>query len=133
MPYSILAPVTIVLPIEQKDGVLTVVKSEKLIKDGYREFGKWMEEAEQTWITKRKDKAAKQNLYQRLDYQKELTRQDLQVRRYLVLYNHSGMNVGGCVTTTGGQRADLVHRGRKALLGGLQRPREEAELRRRRS
>lgn len=51
-----------------------------------------MEEAEQTWITKRKDKAAKQNLYQRLDYQKELTRQDLR-QRYLVLYNHSGMNV----------------------------------------
>jgi len=92
VPYSILTPVTIVLPIEQKDGVLTVVKADKLVRDGYREFGKWMEEAEQTWIAKRKDKAAKQNLYQRLDYQKELTRQDLR-QRYLVLYNHSGMNV----------------------------------------
>jgi hypothetical protein len=51
-----------------------------------------MAEAEQTWNTKRGDKAAKQNLYQRLDYQKELTRQDLR-QRYLVLYNHSGMNV----------------------------------------
>jgi hypothetical protein len=38
------------------------------------------------------DKADKQSLYQRLDYQKELTRQELR-QRHLVLYNAAGTNV----------------------------------------
>jgi type I restriction-modification system DNA methylase subunit len=92
VPYSLLDPVTVVLPIEETQGALSVVTSAQLMNDGYREFGKWMQKAEGIWNTKRKDKADKQNLYERLDYQKELTRQVFS-QRHLVLYNHSGMNV----------------------------------------
>jgi hypothetical protein len=92
VPYSLLTPVTVVLPIEEKNGSLFVRTAEQLVKEGYREFGKWMKEAENLWNTKREDKADKQNVYERLDYQKELTRQEFR-QRYLVLYNHSGMNV----------------------------------------
>ncbi len=92
VPYSLLAPVTVVLPIEEKDHSLSVITAEELMREGHREFGKWMKDAEEIWNTKRKDKVDKQNLYERLDYQRELTRQEFR-QRYLVLYNHSGMNV----------------------------------------
>jgi hypothetical protein len=92
VPFALMTPVTVVLPLELQEGVLTVVEAEALTKSGYREFGKWMQTAEGLWNTRRQDKAGKQTLYQRLDYQKELTRQRLD-QRYLVLYNHSGMNV----------------------------------------
>jgi hypothetical protein len=92
VPFALLTPVTIVLPIESKDGSLRILNAEELISEGYREFGKWMQEAERCWNLKRKEKAGKQDLYQWLDYQSKLTRQQLK-QRYLVLYNHSGMNV----------------------------------------
>jgi type I restriction-modification system DNA methylase subunit len=92
VPFALIKTVPVVLPVYRKNGSLSLVTSERLMKDGYRNFGKWIERAETLWKTKRKDKAGRQNLYQRLDYQKELTRQNLD-ERYLVLYNHSGMNV----------------------------------------
>jgi hypothetical protein len=96
VPFAIIKTVPVVLPVYRKNGTLTVVTSERLMKDGYRNFGKWVEQAETLWKTKRKDKAERQSLYQRLDYQRELTRQNLD-DRYLVLYNHSGMNVAAAV------------------------------------
>ena len=107
VPYSLLTPVTVVLPIEEKDGSLEVLTSEQLMSEGYREFGKWMHDAENLWNTKRKDKADKQTLYERLDYQKELTRQDFR-QRHLVLYNHSGMNVAAAYFDRNNQVAPFI-------------------------
>lgn len=96
VPYSLLTPVPVVLPIENRHGSLYVLTADQLTNEGYREFGKWMHEAERTWKLKRKDKADKQTLYERLDYQRELTRQEFG-QRFLVLYNHSGMNVAAAL------------------------------------
>jgi hypothetical protein len=92
VPYSLVETVNVVLPIIEKHGKLHIIKSDELMAKGYRNFGKWMKDAEDLWNTKREDKADKQDIYERLDYQKELTRQDLN-QNFLVLYNHSGMNV----------------------------------------
>jgi hypothetical protein len=107
VPFALLTPVTVVLPIQVKNGLLSVLTAEKLMKEGYREFGKWMQEAERIWNEKRGDKAAKQNLYERLDYQKELTRQDFR-QRYLVLYNHSGMNVAATFFDRGAESIPFI-------------------------
>jgi Eco57I restriction-modification methylase len=107
VPYSLLTPVTVVLPIEEKHGSLEVLTADQLMSEGYREFGKWMQEAESLWNTKRKDKADKQTLYERLDYQKELTRQEFR-QRYLVLYNHSGMNVAASYFDRNNQVAPFI-------------------------
>lgn len=107
VPYSMLDPVTVVLPIQERHGALEVVTSAQLMKDGYREFGKWMKEAENVWNTRRKDKADKQNIYERLDYQKELTRQEFS-QRHLVLYNHSGMNVAAAYFDRHNQTAPFI-------------------------
>jgi len=92
VPFALLKTVPVVLPLYNNNGDLQLVLAEKLMKDGYRNFAKWMQQAETLWDTKRKDKASRQNLYEWLDYQSKLTRQSLD-DRYLVLYNHSGMNV----------------------------------------
>ncbi|HEY2392744.1 MAG TPA: N-6 DNA methylase [Candidatus Angelobacter sp.] len=92
VPYVHLPPATVVLPIEEKNGLLVVVEATQLMKEGYREFGRWMQTAEKLWGEKRGDKADKQTLYERLDYQKGLTIQSLS-HRHLVLYNAAGTNV----------------------------------------
>ncbi len=107
VPFALLTPVTVVLPIQVKNGLLSVLTAEKLMREGHREFGKWMQEAERIWKEKRGDKAAKQNLYERLDYQKELTRQDFR-QRFLVLYNHSGMNVAATFFDRGAEPIPFI-------------------------
>ncbi len=92
LPYAIDTPARVVLPVQEKHGALDVITSEKMKAQGYREFAKWMSNAEQLWATKRADKASKQTAYQRLAYQGGLSAQNL-TQRYLVLYNAEGTNV----------------------------------------
>jgi hypothetical protein len=92
LPFALLAPATIVVPVVDKNGELSVLTSEGLHDRGFREFGKWMRQVEETWTAKRDKKADKQTVYERLDYQKELTEQNLN-DRHLVLYSTSGTNI----------------------------------------
>jgi|HubBroStandDraft_5_1064220.scaffolds.fasta_scaffold03652_5 hypothetical protein len=92
LPFTLLKPAPVVLPIVVKHGLISVRESEALERDGFRKFGKWMREGERIWKEKREAKADKQDLYERLDYQKELSSQELG-HRYLVLFNKSGTNV----------------------------------------
>ena len=92
LPFAVMAPATVVLPIQSHDGALSVVKAESLMNEGYRDFGKWMQKAEITWAEKRGDKAERQTAYERLDYQRGVTSQSL-AQRYLLLYNAEGTNV----------------------------------------
>ncbi|MBS1767903.1 MAG: SAM-dependent DNA methyltransferase, partial [Acidobacteria bacterium] len=92
LPFTLMKPTLVLLPLEAKHGALTIQTSEQLSKGGFREFGKWMRKAEGIWRDKRGSKADKQSLHERLDYQRELTRQSF-LDKHLVLYNHSGTNV----------------------------------------
>lgn len=92
LPFASASPATVVLPVKEKDGNLSVIRADKLKADGYREFAKWMLTAEEIWNDKRKEKADKQSLYERLEYQGGLSAQHFS-HRYLVLYNAEGTNV----------------------------------------
>jgi hypothetical protein len=92
LPFVTLVPAWVVLPIEEQGGQLSVVESDRLMKQGYRHFGKWMNQVEKLWATKRAEKAAKETVYGWLDYQGKLTAQNLR-HRHLVLYNAAGTNV----------------------------------------
>jgi hypothetical protein len=107
VPYSLLTPVTVALPIESINGSLKVVNANLLRKEGYREFGKWMKTAEDLWHQKRGEKADKQSVYERLDYQGELTTQSLS-HHHLVLYNHSGTNVAAAYFNRHNQVAPFI-------------------------
>ena len=92
LPFAVLSPATIVVPVEADRGSLHVRTAEQLRKDGYREMASWMRKVEIIWKEKRKDKAASQSIYQWLDYQGKLTAQNLN-HQHMVLYNAAGTNI----------------------------------------
>jgi hypothetical protein len=96
LPFALLSPSPILLPCETKGSTLTVLTADDLRSKGYREFAKWVHEAESIWNAARKQKAEKQTLYERLDYHAGLSCQTLSAP-YLVLYNAAGTNISAAV------------------------------------
>jgi len=96
VPFALASPPAILLPCETSQGSLTVLTADELRRKGYREFAKWMHEAETIWNAARKQKAEKQTVYEWLDYHGKLTVQNLS-RPYLVLYNAAGTNISAAV------------------------------------
>ncbi len=91
LPFALLEPATIVLPLEESNGSYYTLTTEALKRKGYREFAKWMEQAEKIWEEKRGVKTS-HTLLQWLDYSGKLTSQS-PAHRHLVLYNAAGTNV----------------------------------------
>jgi hypothetical protein len=97
LPFTLLKPVPVVLPIIVKNNLISVRDSKALNEEGFRHLAEWMSDGEKIWGEKREAKADRQNLYERLDYQRELSSQELS-HRYLVVFNKSGTNVSAaCV------------------------------------
>jgi hypothetical protein len=92
LPFVVLEPTTVVLPIESSDGSYHTVATQVLKRNGYREFAKWMASVEAIWDDKRGAKSGKQSVLERLDYQRGISSQSLR-DRHLVLYNAAGTNV----------------------------------------
>ena len=91
LPFALLDPSLVVLPLEESNGVYYTMTTRTIRRKGYREFAKWMEEAEEIWEKKRGAKTS-HDLLQWLDYSGTLTSQS-PVQLHLVLYNASGTNV----------------------------------------
>lgn len=96
LPFALIDPPAILLPCEARDSSLTVLTADALRHRGYREFARWMHEAESLWNAARKQKAERQTVYEWLDYQGKLTDQNLS-HPYLVLYNAAGTNIAAAV------------------------------------
>ncbi len=92
LPFALREPLSVLLPIEESNGVYYTLTVSALRRKGHREFARWMERAEHIWAEKRGAKAAAQTLLQRLDYQRGLTAQSPK-HRHLVLYNAAGTSV----------------------------------------
>ena len=92
LPFLMLPPALIAIPVEREEDHFRVMTAENLRKQGFRGIAKWMMKVEEIWEEKRGDKADRQSIYERLDYQKELTVQSVS-SRYLVLYNAAGTNL----------------------------------------
>lgn len=96
LPFFVSDPPMIILPVVIDQTGTRVWDSRQLKDDGLRHLGDWVEEASALWDQHRRKKAERQSLYQRLDYQRGLTSQDLSAP-YLVLYNASGTDVSAAV------------------------------------
>jgi SAM-dependent methyltransferase len=92
LPFALLSPSTTVMPLAANGPKGEVWEAAILKREGYREFARWMEEAEQVWTKKRDKKAENLSLYERLDYQGNLTSQRLG-DEHIVFYNAAGTNV----------------------------------------
>lgn len=92
MPFVVLTPAPIVLPVLINDNRLTMAEAATLKRKGFRKIAVWMEKAEKIWKDKRGQKAGVQTIYEWLDYQGKLTAQALDGES-IVLYNAAGTNV----------------------------------------
>lgn len=92
LPFLMLPPALIVVPVERDSGALKVLTAEELNKKGYREMSHWMRKTEKIWDEKRAEKSDKQSIYEWLDYQGKLSVQTLG-SKFLVLYNAAGTNL----------------------------------------
>ena len=91
LPFCLLPPSTVVLPLEEDQGKYYTINARLLRHKGYREFAKWMEAAEAQWALGRGAKTS-HSLLEWLDYSGKLTSQKPS-QRHLVLYNAAGTNV----------------------------------------
>lgn len=91
LPFVMLEPASIVLPLDEEHGAYHTLTTGELRRKGYREFAKWMEQAEEIWKRKRGAKTS-HTLLEWLDYSSKLTAQS-PAHRHLVLFNKSGTNV----------------------------------------
>lgn len=107
LPFVTLDAARLVLPIAEKDGELSVVTSEALLEKGFRKVGKWMETAEEIWREKRGSKADNQTVYEWLDYQGKLSKQNL-YDNHLVLYATSGTNLSAAYVDRESYKLRLV-------------------------
>jgi len=79
-----------VLPVKPTRSGFTFVRAD-LARGSCPFLAKWLEKAERLWTEKRKEKK-KFDIYQWIDYNKKLTRQNPK-KRYKVVYNETGKDV----------------------------------------
>jgi hypothetical protein len=108
LPFKLLAPTTVVLPVITIDDGQLKVSSATTLKDlGYPEVADWMAQVEACWVDKRKDKATRQTVYEWLNYHNKLTNQAL-TANFLVLYNAAGTNLVAVVVERDSLRAPFI-------------------------
>jgi len=85
-----------VLPVEPTGDKYHLVRSNEAQRKGYSGLKNWLVNAERVWKEKRREKANKMDLYQRLDYARGLSGQSSKAK-FKVLYNKSGTYLVSCV------------------------------------
>ena len=96
LPFAVIDLPMVILPVVIDEKGPRVWKASELKDEGLRDCGDWMKTASDHWDRLREKKADRQSVYQRLDYQKGLTSQDLSAP-HLVLYNAAGTNISAAV------------------------------------
>ena len=96
LPFHVCELPYVLLPVlKEKDGY-RLVKAQELRDKGYRGIAEWFSRAESEWNRARGNKADRQDLYQRLNYQNELMKQDPEAD-HIVLYNTAGTNISAAL------------------------------------
>lgn len=92
LPFGVLDYRAVVLPI-MPSGEKFVIHNAKWAKDnGYTDLAKWLETCEKEWKKRRKEKANKMSIYERLDHVHSLTYQHPNAK-YKVVYPTSATNL----------------------------------------
>jgi len=96
VPFGHLGYRMVILPIEPEGDHYRLLQIEDAWRGGYVYLAKWLEEVEKEWGKRRGLKAKRMTALQRLDYHRELTKQNPRVP-YRVIYAKSGTHVCACV------------------------------------
>ncbi len=95
LPFVVLDPPLVVLPIEQQSDGYRVLTPEALTQQGNRRMAQWMRTAGGHWAAA-KGKKDSMSLEASLDFQNKLSSQSA-TSRWLVLYNAAGMHVAAAM------------------------------------
>ena len=96
LPFAVIDPARIVLPVVIDEAGTHIWDVDQFLDEGWRNIMVWMEKAQKEWSLHRGRKSERMTVYQRLDYGKGLTSQDLSAP-FLVLYNGDGTNISASV------------------------------------
>jgi SAM-dependent methyltransferase len=96
LPFGLLDYRTVVLPIKESGDNFTMITAEQADKNGHQHLAAWLGRAEKEWKKRRKEKAKKMTIYQRLDHVRGLTQQSHQAK-YKVVYPMSATNLCSAV------------------------------------
>ncbi|MEZ4526138.1 MAG: N-6 DNA methylase [Desulfobacterales bacterium] len=107
LPFALYKPDLAVLPIITKTcrggkKEIKLYSARELLEEGYRDAAKWFVNAERIWDLEKTEKSKNMTINDRLDFQKGLIGQNLNVP-YLVLYNASAKDANAAVV----KRKDL--------------------------
>ncbi len=89
LPFGHLDYRLLVLPIEPEGDHYKLIDANGARQRGFLHLAQWLEKAEEEWARRRSAKAARMNVYERLDRFHALTAQSLQAE-YRIIYNTSG-------------------------------------------
>lgn len=89
VPFGHLEPLPIVCPIEPNANKYRLINSREAETRGFLNLQKWLSRAEKEWKERRREKAERMTIYERLDRQMGLTKQNPKAK-YKVIYNTSG-------------------------------------------
>ena len=105
VPFGHLPPRIAVLPIEPQVTNYRIVNSEEAERRGLHGLAEWLGKSEKEWEARRGAKAQKLSLYERLNYQKDLTEQNPR-KKFRVVYPMSATHLVSSVINL--QQEDLT-------------------------
>lgn len=96
LPFGQLRYRLVVVPVEPADHSYRLLSAEGARERGFLGLAQWLERAGTEWRSRRGEKAERMSLYQRLDYQKDLTSQNPHAK-HRVLYPSSATYLCACI------------------------------------
>lgn len=113
LPFGFLNYRPVVLPIKPSGEIFVMLEREYAEKEGLEHLAMWLRICEKEWRKRRKEKADKMSIYERLNHVRGMTQQHHKAR-YKVIYPTSATNLCGAVVenekisvSIGGQRITL--------------------------
>jgi len=96
LPFGFVDYRTVVLPIKESGENFIMITAKHAKENGYEHLAKWLEKCEHEWKKRRKEKAERMTIYQRLNHVCGLTQQRY-TAKYKVLYPTSATNLCSAV------------------------------------
>jgi len=109
LPFGHLEPLPTVLPIEPLKGGYRIINSQEAGQRGFVGLRNWLKEVESIWESSRKEKAAKESIYEWLDYRRKLSTQKPKANFKVLYPGPSATYVVSCVVSSKEKRVTKVN------------------------
>jgi len=96
LPFCHLPPNIVVLPIIPDEEGYRIIKKKEANQMGEKHLAKWLEEVEKIWQKIRGEKKQRMDVYERINYQRLLTKQNLDIE-FIFVYLRSGTDLTACL------------------------------------